>query len=69
MQLPSPKENETAFGYYRRLLDIIGDRSILSKDEKQIVRSALYESLEANLGCYFLKGDALEELTIANNII
>lgn len=69
MQLPAPKDNETAFGYYRRLIDLIGDRNILSKSEKEIVVNALFESLNANLGGYHLTGEALDELTVANNIL
>ncbi len=69
MELPPPREKETAFGYYRRLIDLIGDKLILNKEEKEIVRSAVYESLEANLGHYHLSGEALEELAKANSIL
>ena len=69
MQLPPPNEQETAFGYYRRLLLLIGDKLILNKEEKEIVRSAVYESLEANLGHYYLNGEALEELNKAHSIL
>lgn len=69
MQLPSPKEHETAFGYYHRLIDIIGDKTILSKEEKTKVSNALYESLEASLGQYHLKDDALNDLIEANNLL
>lgn len=69
MILPAPQENETAFGYYRRLIGIAGGRHFLNKEEREIVSSAIYESLEANLGHYHLKGETLEELEKANKII
>lgn len=69
MELPAPKETETAFGYYRRLIDLAGGRKFLNKEEIEKISSALYESLESSLGEYRLNKEALGDLMEANQIL